>query len=79
MLSAFHAMTGTPRKLAILMKYCDAAVERPNFSELEKYTMAELPLRTRSQRRFVMSGEKFSILNRSCMYLLPYKLHLLER
>ena len=56
MLSAFHATTGTPRNPAILMKYCVAAVERPNFSELEKYTMAALPLRTRSHSRVVMSG-----------------------
>ena len=35
-LSAFHAMTGMPRKPAIWRKYCEAAVDRPNFSVLLK-------------------------------------------
>ena len=35
-LSAFHAMTGIPKNPAICKKYCDAAVDRPNFSVLVK-------------------------------------------
>ena len=42
-LSAFHAMTGIPRNPAICKKYCEAAVERPNFSVFVKYKIAALP------------------------------------
>ena len=35
-LSAFQAMTGIPKNPAICKKYCEAAVDRPNFSVLVK-------------------------------------------
>ena len=35
-LSAFQAMTGIPRNPAIWRKYCEAAVDLPNFSVLVK-------------------------------------------
>ena len=75
-LSAFHAMTGIPKKPAIWRKYWEAAVLLPNSSVLVKYNIATLPFCTCWQSISVMSEKEiYAVWKRKTFTFKNNKMH----